>query len=68
MVNNILSMNYDPNKHPCRDCKPPKRCVGCHGTCQEYIDFEKNKPKPPKNYFSPMGKAPVAVLHRKKKR
>lgn len=24
---------------PCKDCT--KRCVGCHSTCEEYIDFNK---------------------------
>lgn len=22
--------------YPCKDCK--KRCVGCHSTCEEYIE------------------------------
>ena len=22
----------------CKDCKPPRRKVGCHATCKDYID------------------------------
>lgn len=25
----------------CNDCVPPKRHVGCHGTCEEYLDQKK---------------------------
>ena len=26
---------------PCKGCVPPKRCVGCHSSCQLYIDWKK---------------------------
>jgi len=26
---------------PCKGCVPPKRHVGCHATCQLYIDWKK---------------------------
>jgi hypothetical protein len=26
---------------PCRNCKPPKRSITCHGTCEEYILWKK---------------------------
>ena len=22
----------------CKECVPPKRCIGCHGYCDEYIE------------------------------
>ena len=25
---------------PCKDCVAPKRHVGCHATCKEYIDWK----------------------------
>lgn len=25
---------------PCRYCVAPKRHIGCHGKCQEYIDWK----------------------------
>lgn len=28
---------------PCKDCKPPKRSSTCHGTCEEYITFKREK-------------------------
>jgi hypothetical protein len=26
----------------CKDCKPPKRSVGCHGRCKEYMDSKES--------------------------
>ena len=26
---------------PCKDCVAPKRHLGCHGECKEYIEFKK---------------------------
>ena len=26
---------------PCKGCTRPQKKIGCHGKCQEYIDFEK---------------------------
>lgn len=26
---------------PCKECVPPKRCPGCHGSCAEYIAWSK---------------------------
>lgn len=28
----------------CKDCKPPTRCIGCHVTCNKYLE-EKAKLK-----------------------
>lgn len=27
---------------PCKGCVPPKRCPGCHGSCAEYIAWQRN--------------------------
>lgn len=24
----------------CKECKPPKRCPGCHDTCKEYQEIK----------------------------
>lgn len=26
---------------PCRGCVPPKRCVGCHSTCEAFLEWQK---------------------------
>ena len=26
---------------PCKECIPPKRCPGCHGSCAQYIAWQK---------------------------
>jgi hypothetical protein len=31
------------NKAPCKNC--PNRKVGCHSTCQKYLDFRKEVDK-----------------------
>lgn len=46
MNNNFMFMNYDPRKHPCKDCT--KRNAYCHGHCEEERLF--NESKPPKPY------------------
>ena len=28
------------NQGPCKDCIPPKRHIGCHGYCEEYIEWK----------------------------
>lgn len=28
------------NQAPCKDCIPPKRQIGCHGYCKEYIEWK----------------------------
>lgn len=63
---NIMSMNYDPNKHPCRYCK--RRSPTCHGECEDYKEWNENRPKNYKVFDSyvPMGKAKVAILNRRK--
>ena len=33
----------------CRNCKPPKRHVGCHSKCEEYLE-EKAKHQERKDY------------------
>ena len=32
-------------KTPCMQCKPPKRFIGCHGQCQDYIKFKEDDEK-----------------------
>lgn len=51
--NNAL-MNYDPEKHPCRYCT--ERNAFCHGTCEKYLEFERNRPRVPRNQYSAKGK------------
>lgn len=41
--NDLLFMNYDPRKHPCKDCQ--KRHAYCHGHCEEERIFNENRPK-----------------------
>lgn len=47
-------MNYDPRKHPCKDCT--KRNATCHGTCEYYLEFERTRPRTPRNMYSVRGK------------
>ena len=54
MNTNIVYMNYDPNKHPCRYCT--ERNAYCHGTCEKYLEFERNRPRVPRNQYSTKGK------------
>lgn len=28
---------------PCKECVPPKRSPGCHGSCAEYIAWSKRR-------------------------
>ena len=28
---------------PCKGCVEPKRHMGCHGTCQEYVEWRKER-------------------------
>ena len=60
--NNQLFMNYDPRKHPCKDCT--KRNAYCHGVCEEYKEFEQNRPRTPRNMWSARGKL-KDVFHKK---
>ena len=55
-------MNYDPQKHPCRNCT--KRTPTCHGECQEYKDFEAKRPRTPRNMYNAKGKM-KDVFHKK---
>lgn len=48
MNNNYMYMNYDPRKHPCKDCK--ERHAFCHGHCDKEREFNETKPKKPKSY------------------
>ena len=50
MNNDMLFMNYDPEKHPCRYCT--QRNAFCHGTCEKYLEFERNRPRVPRNQYS----------------
>ena len=63
---NILSMNYNPNKHPCKDCK--RRTPTCHGECEDYKKWNENIPKKTNTFtdFVSKGRAKVAILTRKK--
>ena len=54
MNTNIAYMNYDPSKHPCRNCD--KRHAFCHGECETYKEFERNRPRTPRNMYNARGK------------
>ena len=28
---------------PCKGCEPPKREIGCHGTCEQYIGWQQER-------------------------
>lgn len=51
---NGMNMSYDPRKHPCYGCT--KRNATCHGTCQDYKNFEENRPRTPRNMYNARGK------------
>jgi len=51
---NIVYMPFDPNKHPCKDCK--ERNAYCHGTCERYKEFERKRPRNPRNMYNAKGK------------
>ena len=36
----MISSNSDC---PCNGCVPPKRKIGCHGTCREFIVWRKKE-------------------------
>lgn len=50
----VLFVNYDARKHPCYGCT--KRNATCHGTCEEYLEFERTRPRTPQNTFNARGK------------
>jgi len=54
MYINAKCMNYDPEKHPCRHCT--ERTPYCHGTCEKYLEFERNRPRNPRNTYNARGK------------
>ena len=62
MNNDMLFMNYDPRNHPCKDCT--KRTATCHGECKEYKEFERNRPRTPRNLYNARGKM-RDVFHKK---
>lgn len=39
----LAKQKIPPN--PCTGCVPPRRNSDCHGKCEEYISWEKNKNK-----------------------
>lgn len=43
MNNDMLFMNYDPRKHPCKDCT--ERHAYCHGHCEREKAFNESRPK-----------------------
>lgn len=51
---NNAYMLFDPNKHPCKDCK--ERNAYCHGTCERYKEFERQRPRNPRNLYNARGK------------
>ena len=59
---NAMIMCYDPSKHPCRNCD--KRHAFCHGTCEKYLEFERNRPRNPRNMYNARGKM-KDVFHKK---
>lgn len=36
-------MNVQPKNCPCKECVPPKRHYGCHGSCEPYTEWAKNR-------------------------
>ena len=62
MNNNQLFMNYDPRKHPCNGCT--ERNAFCHGVCERYKEFERTRPRTPRNMWSARGKL-KDVFHKK---
>lgn len=34
---------------PCKGCVPPKRTLGCHGKCKEYIEWREKYEKEKNN-------------------
>lgn len=36
-------INKNNTDCPCAFCKPPKRSAGCHGYCQEYLDWNDDR-------------------------
>ena len=58
---------YEDN--PCHLCTyETGRAVGCHSTCQKYIDYRKNKDKQKENYYNKDGEILDYYKHRKKSR
>lgn len=54
MNNNYMYMNYDPRKHPCKDCK--ERTAYCHGHCDKEREFNESKPPKPTNTYCASGR------------
>jgi len=54
MTKDFNIMNFDPQKHPCRNCG--KRHAYCHGQCEVYKEFERNRPRTPQNLYNARGK------------
>jgi len=38
-------MTVRPEACPCKECVPPKRHYGCHGSCKPYTEWAKNRRK-----------------------
>lgn len=53
-MNNGFLGNYDPRKHPCMNCQ--ERNAYCHGVCERYKEFERNRPRTPQNLYNARGK------------
>lgn len=62
MNNDMLFMNYDPRNHPCKECN--ERNAYCHGICEKYKEFERNRPRTPENLYNARGKM-KDVFHKK---
>ena len=54
MTKNFNICNYDPRKHPCNGCQ--ERNATCHGVCERYQEFERNRPRTPQNLHNARGK------------
>lgn len=47
-------MVADNTKCPCRECDV--RHAFCHGTCEKYKEWERSRPRTPRNLYNARGK------------
>ena len=59
---NMMIMSYDPRKHPCKDCT--NRTPTCHGECELYKEFERTRPRTPRNLYNARGRM-RDIFHKK---
>ena len=55
-------MVADTTKCPCKECD--KRHALCHGTCKDYKEWEKTRPRTPRNLYNARGKM-KDIFHKK---